>query len=80
MDRLAEWMKAQHERSEASKAVHLWDTMPRELRIQIGVGRHREKRTEARHRFKQADRLCREASVANRIEMRFQGRRGQQMA
>ena len=80
MDRHAEWVKAQHELSEASKAVHLWDAMPRELRIQIGVGRYREKRAEARRRFKQADRLCREAGVANRVEMRFQGRHGQQAA
>ena len=80
MDRHAEWIKAQHELSEASKAIHLWDAMPTELRAQIGVGRHRERRAEARSRFKQADRLCREASVENRIKMRFQGRRDQQVA
>ncbi len=76
MDRYAEWIKAQHELSEASKAVHLWNAMPKELRVQIGVGRYCERRAEARSRFRQADRLCREASVANRMEMRFQGRLG----
>lgn len=74
MDRHAEWIKAQHELSEAFKAAHLWDAMPAELRAQIGVGRYREKRAEARRRFKRADRLCREAGVASRVEMRFRDR------
>ncbi len=72
MDRRIEWTETRQELSEASKAVHRWDTMPMEVRPRLGVGKHREERAEARRRFEQADRPCPEASVANRIALRFE--------
>lgn len=74
MDRHAEWIKAQHELSEASKAIHHWDAMPKKIRVRLGVGQYREKRAEARRRFKRADALCREAGVANRVASRLESK------
>lgn len=74
MDRNAEWIEARQELSEASKAVHYWDALPTDLRIRMGVGQYREKRTEARRRFKQADRLCRNAITVNRVAMQMEER------
>ena len=80
MDQHAEWIKAQHELSEASKAVHHWDAMPKELRVRLGIGRYCEKRAEARERFKQADALCRAASAANRMALRCESKHGRRAA
>ena len=70
MDRHVEWTKAQHELSEASRNAHFWDTMPADQRFRMGVMQSRAKRSQARRRFRQADRLCSDASVAKRIESR----------
>ena len=70
MDRHAEWIKAQQDLSEASKAVHFWDTMPSDVRVKIGISRHRAKRIEARRRLRQVDKRCRDVSAANRAVTR----------
>lgn len=69
MDRHAEWIKAQYELSEASKLVHHWDAMSADLRSRMTVKHYRAKRAEARQRFRQADRLCRDVGKARRMSM-----------
>ena len=72
MDPHAEWIRAQHELTEASKAVHFWDAMPSDLRGRMGAMRYRESRAEARRRFQEADKNCRQASLAKRASMRLE--------
>ena len=74
MGRHAEWVEVRHALSEASKTVHYWNTMPVDLRSQMGVALYLQKRAAARQRLKQVDRLCREASTRNRVAMRLDNR------
>ncbi len=74
MDRQAEWIRAQYELAEASKAAHFWEAMPPDLRSRMGMVSYREKRIEARRRFQEADKICRQASSAKRASMREETR------
>ena len=66
MDWHAEWTKAKHQLSEASKNHHAWVAMPRDVRSRMSVVQYRQKRATALQRLKQADAFCREAAAAAR--------------
>ena len=70
MDLHNDWIRARHELSKASKAVHYWDAMPAELQARMSALEYRAKRAEAHRRLRLADRLCRATALAKRAQDR----------
>ena len=72
MDRHADWAKAKQDLSDASKRYNVWVSMPDDTRSKMTALEYRRRRSQARQALKQADALCRNASLAARQAARAQ--------
>ena len=70
MDRHSDWIKAKQELSEASKRYNVWVSMPDHVRSQLTTLEYRRRRSQARQALRDADALCRKASLAARQAVR----------
>lgn len=73
MNRHDDWIKAKQELSEASKRYNVWVAMPDHVRAQMPVIEYKRRRSQARQALRDADALCRAASVAARQAARSGG-------
>lgn len=66
MERHTDWTKAKQVLSDASKRYTVWMSMPEHVRSQMSDAEYRRRRAQARQALRQADALCRSASMAAR--------------